>query len=207
MRNKVDSTNREVAVLLVVFIAFSIISTLSILEDFGGRYPSITGLVTTGDVNLSVQNTTRVNFTTANVTWGGGNVDGAKTRASVNTVGQVIDGNWTALNKGFVIENTGNVNVTLKIKGIKTAALFIGGTNPGYRFNVSRKEAGSCQDGITNYSDWVDMRTTDLTVCYNFTYLDTKDELYIGINLTIPEDSKTGNLNDTIIATATDCSC
>src|SRR3989338_9071791 len=98
----------------------------------------------TGTANLSVGNWTAVNFTTNIVNWGSGAVQAGQLNATLNTLGEVANGNWTNITSGLILENIGNVNATLDIKTGKTAATFLGGTSPQYLLNFTNNKTGSC---------------------------------------------------------------
>jgi hypothetical protein len=188
-----------VSLLATGFTYFSVVDLASKITGFAGS---------TGSANLTVESSLSVNFTTHNVSFGSGRVDSGSTAASLSTdgSGNVVGGNWTATT-GLIFENIGNVNVTLNLSGAQTAAAFIGGTNPAYRYNVSQSEANSCSNtsGGTTVAHGVyrDVDTTvNYTFCDPFVFHATSDELRIDFNITIPEDSSTGALGDVITATA-----
>ena len=206
----VEISNKMLVAFILIAMVVSvggIVTSLVRLQDF---FVQIAGAGIYGEVNITVGSSTSINVTIANVTWGEGNVNGAKTVASVNTVGEVKDGNWTAITGGMKVENIGTNNVTLDFRGTKTAALFIGGgagatPDPQYLFNISDKESANNNTCVHNntYEAFYPVNTTNLRICLGFDWRSGSDEILIGFNLTIPEDSKTGNLNDTVVFTAT----
>ncbi|MBI2124370.1 hypothetical protein HYT92_01125 [Candidatus Pacearchaeota archaeon] len=168
---------------------------------------NITGHATgTGTANLTVGNWTAVNFTTSIVNWGSGVVQAGQLNATLDTLGQVANGNWTNVTSGLILENIGNVNVTIDIKTGKTAATFLGGTAPQYLLNFTNNETGSCYNQ-TNVAlgSWTAVNTTDpgTRVCNNFTFYNSSDAMRIDIKIAVPYDSLTGALSDIITATAT----
>lgn len=164
----------------------------------------------TGQLNLTVESAAVINFTTNFINWGSGRVTEGQTSAQLTTLetNNVSNGNWTLQTAGGLrIENIGNVNVTLNLSAGKTPAQFIGGTNPGYQWNVTNLEAGSCLNasagsGALNLSVFLDTTTTQFAFCRIFQFVNSNDSIRIDINLTIPYNSLTGALTDTITATA-----
>ena len=167
----------------------------------------LTGYATgTGTANLSVGNWTAVNFTTNIVNWGSGAVQAGQLNATLNTLGEVANGNWTNITSGLILENIGNVNATLDIKTGKTAATFLGGTSPQYLLNFTNNKTGSCfANAGVSLGFWTAVNTSDpgTRVCNNFTFYNSSDAIRIDIKLGVPYDSLTGALGDVITATAT----
>ena len=159
-----------------------------------------------GDINLSVQTAALINFTTDNINWGAGKVDDGQASSTLNTCcgGINTTGNWSKVSQGFVVENLGNVNLTLQLKTGQTAAAFLGGTSPDYEYNVTNVEANSC-NGSTGFTlgTFYDVNTTGsgTKVCDLFTAASTRDTIRIDIKLVVPSDSITGARSDTMTAT------
>ncbi|MBS3083967.1 hypothetical protein J4423_04135, partial [Candidatus Pacearchaeota archaeon] len=162
----------------------------------------------TGTANLTVESAITINFTTNQINWGSGRVNAGSPSATLNTeeTGNVTNGNWTLQNAGGLrIQNIGNVNVTLNLSGTKTAAQMIGGTSPGYNWQFSEVESGSCLNAsgsIQTFSSYYNVDTTTTLICGRFRYVDSNDSLRIDFQLTVPSDSITGALGDVITATA-----
>ena len=145
--------------------------------------------------------------------WGSGMLNPGGTAASLTTfeTNNVSGGNWTLSGAGGLqIENIGNINISLNLTGAKTAVQFIGGTNSVYKWNITNVEAGSCINGTAASSGNLDLNTFHnvnisigaYIVCPTFRFETGNDLIRIDFNLTIPEDSLTGALTDTITATA-----
>ena len=174
-------------------------------------FSTISGYATsTGEANLTVESAVIINFTTSQINWGSGRVNSGFGSAGLNTfeTNNVTNGNWTLQTAGGLrIQNLGNVNVTLNLSGTKTAAQMIGGTGPGYKWNVSNVESGSCLNstGGTDFlalNNFYNVNTTTALFCGRFQFVDSADTVRIDFNLTVPSDSLTGALGDTITATA-----
>jgi len=174
----------------------------------------ISGLASsTGEANLTVVSSANINFTTASINWGTGEVSTGSDYAILNTAaGTVTGGNWTAVNGGFIVENIGNVNITLDLQAGKTAAQFLGGTSPGYMWNVSSSESGSCVNmtylepyvgNVSGFGVFADTSTSVTRICDFFDFIDSRDTIEIDLNLSVPVNSLKGALSDVITATAT----
>lgn len=194
-----------IALIAVVISAFGLGFTYTTLENFRENW--LTGFVTsTGTVNVSVSTSAAINFTTNLINWGSGTVSNNSLVAVLDTSsGTVVNGTWTEVTNGFVIENTGNVNVSLNIKTSNSADSFIGGTSPTYKFNVSNVEESSCVAGSITLGAWNDVNTTDpgTLVCNPLEFMDNKDSVRVDIQLAIPYDSIKDTLTSTMTATAT----
>lgn len=199
-------------ILAVIAVIGSIVATGFTYFSVANLFSTITGHPTVGETNLTVETSAQINFTTFSVNFGSGRVNAGSTAANLFTTGagSVTGGNWTA-KTGLILENTGNVNVSLNLTGAKTAAQFVGGTNPVYRWNITNAEANSCVNGsaITNGEVGLDLNTfhnVNTTVglsrvCPTFRFDSTADQIRIDFNITVPEDSLTGALGDVITAT------
>lgn len=177
------------------------------------------GYVSTGELNLTIETSADVNFTTRSVSWGSGRVNNNANAASLTTfeTNNVTSGNWTLTTVGGLrLENTGQVNVSLNISVGKNASEFIGGTNPVYEWNLTNVEANSCLNisgisggyGGLRLNSFYPANTTPATArgglgCSVFRFESTSDVLRLDFNLTVPEDSQTGALGDVITATVT----
>ena len=154
-------TNNFLLIIAVIAVGIALVN-LSVTIMKVGDIRELTGFATeAGTANLTIESYAAVNFTTDNIDWGSGTVDteGGKDKAYLDTkTGTVTDGNWTANSAGLVLENIGNINVTLDVKAGKSAASFIGGTSPNYTWMFNELESGSCTDVsyVLNESGWVD---------------------------------------------------
>src|SRR3989344_6373009 len=214
MENKTDHILLALASIALII---SIIGAGISYYHFGVLENFITGYATsTGTINLSIDSVVEINFTTNNINWSKGRVNAGSAFATLNTsvhgAGNVTGGNWTGNDKGLVVENTGNNNVTFALSfGTDAAGLLGGNSNRSYLFNVTNNETGSCtaangsaggtNDLYLNLSAWLPANTTGTSFCPRFVYYDISDLLRIDIALVIPSDAKTGSLNDTITAT------
>jgi hypothetical protein len=194
----------SVAVVVVFISLIAALTTYLFIFDLSNR---ITAYVTEATTNLTVETLVIVNFTNNAINFSSGKVDSDTSAASLYTVGNgdVTGGNWTAQG-GLILENIGNVNVSLNITGTKTAATFIGGANPVYEWNITENEANSCMNqsgngnGGLNLDIFHNVNTSiaDSEKCRVFRFESAFDSIRIDLNLTIPDDSLTGTLTDTL---------
>jgi hypothetical protein len=196
------------AVFVFIVSIFSLgifyLSARTLFNTISGHSTSI------GEANLTVESAIIINFTTSQINWGSGRVNSGSASAGLNTfeINNVTNGNWTLQNSGGLrIENLGNVNVTLNLSGTKTAAQLLSGTGPGYKWNISNAKVGSCLNA-TGGTDalslnlFYNVNTTTALFCPRFQFIDSADVIRVDFNLTVPSDSSTGALGDTITATA-----
>ena len=205
------ASSKFLSILAVVVVITSIFSIGLVYLSARSLFSAISGYATsTGEANLTVESTVVINFTTNTISWGSGRVDSGRSSAGLNTfeTNNVTGGNWTLTTGGGLrIQNLGNVNVTLNLSGTKSAATMIGGTSPGYKWNISNVETGSCRN-VTGAVEtpllfnFYDLNITSTEFCRFFKFADSADTIRIDFNLTIPSDSLTGTLTDTITATA-----
>lgn len=162
-------------------------------------------------VNLSVTSSVAINMTRDSMDWGSGRVDTGSTNAVLYTRGNsnasVSNGNWSVSNaKAFVVENTGNINVSLSLQNTKNASDFFAsasGLNQEYKLNISNKEPGSCSGDLLN--TWLDVNKTSggTKYCDQLSSLDSNDEVFIDVWLKVPYDaSNIGALSDTLTVIA-----
>lgn len=206
-----DAGSKVVTIFAIFVFIISIFSVGVFYLSARTLFSTISGYATSvGEANLTVESAVIINFTTSRINWGSGRVNDGFTSAGLNTyaTNNVTNGNWTLQNAGGLrIENLGNVNVTLNLSGSKTAAQMIGGSNPGYRWNITSFESGACRNssggtGALQTDFFYVVNTSSALFCNYFQYLDDRDVIRIDFNLTIPSDSFTGALGDTITAVA-----
>lgn len=196
----------------ILALVAAIISAGITFFSFNNVVSKISGFVPNAEANLTVESNIEVNFTTRAISWGNGRPTSVTAGLTTYGTDNVTGGNWTLTTAGGLrLRNEGNNNVTLNLSVGKSAANFIGGSSPGYQWNVSDVEAGSCVNSTGgsytpesgfNLSRHIPTSTTTIRVCGNFTFVSSKDEIRIDFNLTIPEDATTGAKGDVITATA-----
>jgi len=163
---KAEISNQTLGILLVAAIALSLIGTFVTVTKVG-QQPTIrlVGYAPATDtgtalVNLTVDQILDINFTTAGADFGVGSITPGAVNCTKVTSGlgaQMGDGaaNCTQFTPGsigsLVIENIGNVNVTLNLSFNQNAASMIGGTSPAFEIAWTCNEAGSvCRNTTGN---------------------------------------------------------
>ena len=205
-------SDNSLLIVAVIAVVVSIFATGFTYFSIANLAEQITGYATGATANLTVETLAQINFTNFSIAWGSGRVNPGATAASLITTaaGTVTNGNWTA-DDGLILENSGNVNVSLNLTGDKTAAAFIGGTGPAYLWNITNVEANSCINAtgglggpVLDLNTFHNVNTSQglSRVCNTFGFKASADTIRIDFNVTVPEDSSTGALTDLINATA-----
>ena len=203
-----------VAVLAVVISFIGVSVTYNSVSSFRNY---LTGFATeNGTVNLSVSSLASVEIRTVNTVstdtlqWGSGSVNVSDPAFSAqgyailytNTTSDNCSNGWNDIDEGFIIENTGNVNVSLDISSSLVAADFVGGTSPSFMYYVddSGEDSNSCIDDAT----LTEFTTTPAQLCSTFQFEDSRDSLELGLYLKIPTDADTGEATNIIVLTYED---
>ena len=111
-----------IAAVVVVGIVFSVYFFLPLPFHF--QWLTGYGVSDTATINLTVESSLAINFTTDIINWGSGRVTGGNTNATLNTAAgasNVTNGNWTGNTAGLVVTNIGNSITNLSIKAGKNA--------------------------------------------------------------------------------------
>ena len=199
-----------IAVVSFISIIIILVNITVVFIKVSDLKKEMTGKVS-GYVNLSITSSVAINMTRDSVDWGSGRVDSGSTNTTLYTQGDanasVSNGNWSNSSaKAFVVENIGNVNVSLSLRNTNNASDFFAsasGSNQEYKLNMSNKEPGSCSGDLLNI--WTDVNKTSggTKYCNQFSSLETKNEVFIDVWLKVPYDaSNTGELSDTLTVIA-----
>src|SRR3989339_318374 len=121
--------------------------------------------------------------------------------ANLTTDGLNSGQGWNNVTDALILENIGNVNVSINLSSDKAAATFIGGTSPTFEWKVSSNETNACKDG-TNITAYTTVTTAEQLACTNFGWADTTDKLEIDIAVGIGSGAA-GEKTATITAEAT----
>lgn len=197
-----------IAAIVLLVAALSLGFTYYSISNFKEGF--LTGYVTAnGTIYINITSAVAINFTTATISWGSGSVNSGTVYSVLSTSSDdVINGSWTPVASGFVVENIGNVNVSVNITGGKNATDFFGAglaKDPLYQINVTNIEANSCTNASGfNLGQFYNITKAGLYACGNFTAQDARDTISIDVKLGIPNDAPaTGvNLTDQIQVTA-----
>jgi hypothetical protein len=197
----VNISNKTIVSFLVVALVITLASTIINISKISGMDNLITGAATnttTGTATLTVASQTEVTLQVTDIAFGSGYVN--TTTAGCNACFISTDIGFAAGNDsccsefnnesaGFLVENTGNENVTLNMtcEGSCTAAGFINGTGATFQFRLVNSSSGASDgtasnnsgDSVTdtgdacssgaggswNYSVYTDMATTTFDLC------------------------------------------
>jgi len=202
---------RVLQIIGIVAIIIIAINIVFLIFNANSVKAVLTGKVSQGEVNITVGEYIAVNFTSWQVNFGTGSVDAGETNATVCSRANVeccpgceagvCRGNWTSPDQGLIIENEGNINLSIGFSSsVSSAADFLGGTNPQYlwRFHEEFESCLSWHEG-TEIDEWYDVNATR-GVCDYFPPIDSGDEVWIDFILTVPSDSLTDARGDQITA-------
>jgi hypothetical protein len=193
---KGEISNNFLALLVVVAIVVVLAGFMMPAKITGnaGNEGTLTGTLGT---------TTAINFTNDTINFGTIQVPGLAPSCQVDTETNSNCSGDTAPANGFVVENTGNVDVSLQLATGKNAADLLGGTGPVYQWKVTNvTEPGSCKGAASAYVN-VNKTSPGTTICTNFSAYSTRDSLEINVKLVIGSDVAPGAKTDTFTATAT----
>lgn len=188
------------------YFILMIISLLAILLSFINLGFKITGKASdSSSINISIERTANINFTASSISFGFGKVDLGKSNATIDTLGNVTDGNWTPTYGGFRLENIGSSNLSLNLKADKNASSFLGGTGPNFLYSITNNESLSCNNGSFSLETWHEVNTSGdgTLICENFDFNDERDLINIEVRLVIPSDAFTGSRTSYFTATGT----
>ncbi len=222
-----DISNKALAILVGIAIIVVGIGILSVPKG-GVTILGAAVNTTSGTANVTIQSVTQITLVNNTVDFGTGFVNASDNACilesnssskfnSTNGTGSVpCQGfNAPAVSQYFVIENNGNINVTLTINGtFATARNFlcnstVVGQNctlftPEYKFATADHETGSCDDvGFVGTSFTRHLNTSPQTVCTNFDFSASSNALRVPVRLAIPRDSIQGARTDSVLFTAT----
>jgi len=203
-----------VAIITVLVALVNLSFTFTKILDLRGV---ITGLATEyGYINLSVPVFGNINFSVNAIDFGPGKLDTGVTSnaslATTNESNEAVRGNWSwGSEQKLILDNIGNVNLTLNLSAGKTPSNFLGagsataGDNPGYYWNVTdlAGETGSCVNTTASGVYLATATTPGTQFCTPLQYYTGKNSIRIDIELHVPYTSLTGDLGDTITAVAT----
>ncbi len=221
-----EITNKGLTVLLVIAMVVSIggaLVNISKIAELAKIVPisKIAGLVTTiGTVNITLQSNVQINLSTYQIEFGPGWVtpgmgDAARLNTTAGTKGKE---NWTNasgyvfLPNNITVENTGNRNVSVNFTSDKLAAAFIGGgagsiTDPVFQFKGKNKEFFSCNETGNLTTSWTSVITAEANVvCKCMDFVDSRDEIFVNVQVLIPSDVPVGGKNATLTFTGSDWS-
>ncbi|MFA5105895.1 MAG: glycine-rich domain-containing protein [Candidatus Micrarchaeia archaeon] len=101
---------------------------------------------------------------------------------------------------GFIVENQGNVNVSITVASDKDAANFIGGSSPLFQMFGGANESGACPSLNTSMQD---LSGSEITVCPSLAYADSQDTIWAYVLVKIDSDSPPQTSTATLTFTST----
>jgi len=218
-----ENANKALVVLLVAALFISVFGALAAFNRIEGL-KALTGAwggpgqTVYGATNLTISTNLKINFTDDTVNFGSGNPCTGCSGASIGTDGTndtACNCGWSIPN-GLLLENIGNRYARINISNTKTAATFIGGTNPGYAWmwndpendglQVTCDTTGNNMGSEDTYQNITTAYDANSKLCEKFNYSLDNNVINISFHLTIPQTATTGAKEDTWTATAVDSS-
>ncbi|MFA5106284.1 MAG: LamG domain-containing protein [Candidatus Micrarchaeia archaeon] len=108
--------------------------------------------------------------------------------------------NTTGGELGFLVENQGNVNVSITVASDKDAASFIGGSAPLFQMFGGVNETGACPSINASMQS---LSGSAITVCPSLAYADSQDTIWAYVLVKIDSDSPPQTSTATLTFTST----
>lgn len=133
----------------------------------------------TAMVNVTVATSAALNFTTDFLDFGVGTIIPGQ-RGLIWTNGTTIYWNGSQPTGELVLENIGNINLSITLQTNKSVEDFLGGTSPRFGAKVSDTvgHEGAC-GGTTKFSNYNDINSTAQVACSVFQYDNSLDSIDI----------------------------
>ena len=222
-----EFSNKTLAWLVVATILISMGGTLISLNKINQGVTGYATSNTTGNVSVTVATSTVLQFVSANLNLGTGEVVINESNCTLyidNTTKSPAQYNITRVDvndcEGFlnttndgtlILENAGNTVLNVSLNFSSNAAGFIGGgssgsaTAPALMFHVFTNETASCNqfNATLSNNSWVNATSGGaMTICNGLSWTNSNDTIGIGIYLSIPVDAS-GSKAVNIIAQGT----
>ncbi|MEM3374213.1 MAG: hypothetical protein QXE31_03240 [Candidatus Woesearchaeota archaeon] len=209
-------SNKFLAFVIMLSIFFSVSSTFLLMNQLNkiaiSTYPTAKA-TEMGRINLSVQNSISIALLNSVIDFGVGFINSScdeinlngKTFANLTAGLTFIDNTdcWTGNTTptSFIIENNGNVNVSVSVRG-PSAKSFFNNYNGALGYNLTvvarENEANSCATGLYTWP-WVEL-SENVTLCQRLKYYpDTEDSIAVDVNVLIPVDLPAGTYENSTI--------
>ena len=203
-----DLSNKTLATIMAVALGIFLVGVVLNTTIPGGLL-RITGKAT-GTAQLTITSVTELTNQVSSINWGSGYVNASYNNCTMDSEGTLGAGcvTFTAQTSGFLMENTGNTNLSVNYTSDSAAAAFIGGTNPEFQLKVSPNSVegqsgeSSATDTVTScVNNWSPGTYTDITtagtyMCGNstaagrlFRFEGDRDAAVVDIRVVIPEDA------------------
>lgn len=182
------------------------------------RSTSITGYVTSntsGEAKVDVSQSVVLRYVTNSTNFGSGTID---TENSATNCTLAIDTDTTVIKAGcngfantnegpLTLENVGTSYLSVTLNFSDNASTFIGGNQSvaKLQFKVANNESNSCTPGGIPFLTWTEVGTPNSTVvaCTNLSWNPSANSLRVGLNMTIPTDTISGQKTLTNVAQGT----
>jgi len=191
-----EVSHKVLVILLTVAIVFLVLGTLFNVE----RISRLTGLGSTGYVNVTIVNYSAINITATDCNFGSGYITTGNVSALLESNGTHSGWSTAGTSHSIVVRNDGNKNLSISVSSGKTLAAFYGVDCSGqtclYQFWTSNNETGACYSGLVAYPG-ISMDTTNKTACSIFQPEDTKDAMNVHCRLNITQSIPYGVKTDT----------
>ncbi|MCX6818165.1 MAG: hypothetical protein NTU57_04900 [Candidatus Aenigmarchaeota archaeon] len=204
-------TNNMIAVLLVIAIVVSGFSFLTISNIGKVKIKTTGGASTgTGTANVTIGQSTDIILIRSVTNFGTGALGGAirtlttqqdnwdtfrdGTEGNGTSGGDVwgtCDGTDTYCAFPFVVQNAGNVNVSINMSAAQAATDWIGTGGLAY-FKGKNNETAACgiDFGALGEGSWTTLATSETVVCNSLDFSNSgSDEIRIHFNITVPSDA------------------
>jgi hypothetical protein len=214
-----EISNKTLAILMITAIVLSIGGTFFSLNRLAYlvnvKQPNTQAYITnpTGVAKVNITGISSLRFSIATLDFGTGYVNtsggnycsmaSGSPSGYKDTSDRCVNFNSPASLVSLQLENDGNTNLTLVIASDKNASTFLGGTAPGFMYEVTNNESNSCTTPTP--STWTNMPIVDTSICGSpgLGFIDNSDSLNIHLNITIPYNSLIGQQTATLLITGT----
>jgi len=155
-----EESNKTLALLLVAAIVVSLGGTIVSLNKLG-QLETMTGRAVAGTATLTVNATATLDVTDTTIVFGSGSLSAGNDTCTLSSNASAVSpagcGTWTwTTGDRFVFDNVGSASITVTIQSNATAAQFIGGTSPGFKYYCADTEGDAGGEGYSLGSTWTD---------------------------------------------------
>ena len=212
-------SNKTIFAILAVTLLITVAGTainLSKIYRFNGGLTGAASTSAIGSSTVTISQSTSITDDFGLIQFGTGFVNASCTVCVMDSNGiitQACCGTFnTSNNRGFLLENTGNVNLSVNYTcaGNCTAALFIGGTSPvfsirtmnnsfaGQTGEVSTADTNPACFNLLNLTQYTAVSAAGAWLCgnnsiYPLDFTDSQDAIVVDLNVSVPVDAPTGS--------------
>ena len=203
-----EISNSFLAVLLVIAIMIAIVGAWTSIDKVN-RLVGITGMGTSGYVNLTIANMSSLNVTATECNFGVGAVNAGSTSAILASNGTVVNWNSTGTSTNMSLKNDGNQNFSVNVSSGKNTTTFLGGGSTLMAYKVwyagNKSTSGGCLSWpAAAIFPGIEINTTaSIKICDNLGTATGWDEFFVGCYIGISDNTPAGSKTDTWTFTAT----